>query len=353
MLDLGEDSRTRAPHDLRISFHHLQVCSHSRGKIRLVDDEEVRLSDPGASFSRHLVATGHVDHVNRVVRKLMGKVRCKIVSSGLDQEQLCAVLRSELFACQEVGRNILANCSMGTASGLDCPDSVRFKSLVLGQKLAVLSGKNIVCDHSHRLFVLERAAELQHQRRFAASNRATDPDREGPLVQIASLGSVRRVSGLKLARMIQMLMGVPMACVIMPFVLVAGLGLLVLVPMAILVAVAVVMVLLVLVAMTAMAVAALLAVVAMAVAAMVTLFSVVMVVLVLMVAVAVVVVQVGSSQVAAGLEAGAEATRLAASSAASSPGSPALPPDPPLRRFAMSAAEPLKLSKSILSEERA
>ena len=54
----------------------------------LLIDEQVALGDPGPPLARHLVAAGHVDHVDRVVDQLPAVLRRQVVPAALDEEQL-------------------------------------------------------------------------------------------------------------------------------------------------------------------------------------------------------------------------------------------------------------------------
>src|SRR4029077_13891921 len=68
-LDVGEYERALAAHFPRVALHHLERSADHRREVDLVDDQEVRLHDPGPAFPRDLVAGGDVDHVQRQIRE--------------------------------------------------------------------------------------------------------------------------------------------------------------------------------------------------------------------------------------------------------------------------------------------
>ena len=73
VLQLVNRNGLLAAHQQRILLHHLEAGADVRREVGLVDDEDVRLRDPGPVLARDLVAGGHVDHIDEDSRPAPAK----------------------------------------------------------------------------------------------------------------------------------------------------------------------------------------------------------------------------------------------------------------------------------------
>mmetsp|Transcript_5292 Transcript_5292/g.21003 ORF Transcript_5292/g.21003 Transcript_5292/m.21003 type:complete len:241 (+) Transcript_5292:2783-3505(+) len=227
MLHLSEDSWSLAAHDLGVSLHDLYACSYGLRQIGLVHDEQVALRDPRAAFPGNLVPASHVDDIDGVVGELPAEVRREVIASRLEQHQIGAVPDRGLFRRKEVGRDVVADGRVRASARLDRVDPLFGQRPILREELRVLSGENVVRDGHHAQLVSKALAEAEHERGLAAAYRASDADREGPLLEAPGSGAFPAVED---PRMLEMLVGVPVLVVM--GVLVASIAVLVLVRMA-------------------------------------------------------------------------------------------------------------------------
>lgn len=63
-LDHRKNRRTPLSHLGGIPLHNLQIRTHNLRQIDLVDDQQIRARDAGASLARHLVPARDIDHVD-------------------------------------------------------------------------------------------------------------------------------------------------------------------------------------------------------------------------------------------------------------------------------------------------
>jgi len=49
---------------VRVAIHHGEVGADERGEVGLVDDEQLGSRNAGTALAGHLVATGHVYHID-------------------------------------------------------------------------------------------------------------------------------------------------------------------------------------------------------------------------------------------------------------------------------------------------
>ena len=113
------------PRPPRVAFHHQQVGTDMRCEIDLVDHEQVRVGDAGASLARDLVALGDVDHEHEVVRERPAEGERQVVAPGLDEHDV-AVREAPLELCDrvEVHARVVANGGVGTGARLDAHDAL-------------------------------------------------------------------------------------------------------------------------------------------------------------------------------------------------------------------------------------
>jgi hypothetical protein len=85
VADLREEEGANAPHPLGVAGHDVEVGSHGRGQVGLVDDEEVALGEAGSTLAGDLVA------------------------SGFDEEEVGVELALEFLEGEEVGGDVVAD----------------------------------------------------------------------------------------------------------------------------------------------------------------------------------------------------------------------------------------------------
>mmetsp|Transcript_15517 Transcript_15517/g.30341 ORF Transcript_15517/g.30341 Transcript_15517/m.30341 type:complete len:255 (+) Transcript_15517:254-1018(+) len=183
----SEDRRSVVAHELRVAVHNRQVGSHCLCKVDLVDDEHIRLGDSRASFPRHLVAPGDVDHVDREIGKLSREIRGEVVSAALAEQQGRGRVEnlSHSLEGSDVTRHILADRSVRTPARLDGADALRGQDIVLREKLGVFFCEDIVRHHAQRYLISKIQAKLTHQRRLPGPHRPSNADGESPLFEIS------------------------------------------------------------------------------------------------------------------------------------------------------------------------
>ena len=85
-----------------------------------------------------------------------GRPTRQVVPATLNEQQLALKLRLQLFQRSQVGRDVLANSSMGTSSRLDGAYTVLLQRLITDEKLLVFTGENVVGDGSCGSVVLDK-----------------------------------------------------------------------------------------------------------------------------------------------------------------------------------------------------
>lgn len=142
---------------LSIPHLHSSACTKIHGvpgsggrRTHLVDDQEVRLRDTRSTFTRDLITARDVDHVDDIIgefSRIVGyegrwsaQASCwllagleptgQVVTTRLDKEHLRIEHRLKFLQGSQVRTDVLPDSSVGTASGLDGPDSFFGQSLV-------------------------------------------------------------------------------------------------------------------------------------------------------------------------------------------------------------------------------
>jgi hypothetical protein len=146
VFDLREHNRPFGAHGFGVARHHGKVGADGRGEVGLVDDQQIGLRDPRPALAGDFIAAGHVDDVNRKIRQFAAEMRRQIVASRFQEQKARVMLLHQMLQRQNVGRDILADRRMGTATGFDRLDSIRRQRLVANQEFAVLARENVVGD---------------------------------------------------------------------------------------------------------------------------------------------------------------------------------------------------------------
>src|SRR5262245_57367887 len=66
-LAICEQERLAAAHKVRIAFHDVEARTDVRREISLVDDQDVRLSNPWPVLARDLVTRSNVNDIDKIV----------------------------------------------------------------------------------------------------------------------------------------------------------------------------------------------------------------------------------------------------------------------------------------------
>src|SRR5215468_7056877 len=83
--EVREDERPVTAHSAAIPIHDAKIGFDIRSKINFIDDEEVRACDAWSALARNLVALGHIDHVDGVIRKFRTEGCGKVITTALDK----------------------------------------------------------------------------------------------------------------------------------------------------------------------------------------------------------------------------------------------------------------------------
>lgn len=185
VADLGEEEGTDAPHALRVAGHDVEVGSHGRGQVGLVDDKEVALGEAGSALAGDLVAPGDVDDLDGVIGEFAAVAGGEVVATGFDEEEVGVELALEFLEGEEVGGDVVADGGVGATTGLDGADAFGGKGAMADEELAVLAGEDVVGDGGEVHAFAESAAEFEHEGGLAGTDGAADADGEGPLGVVA------------------------------------------------------------------------------------------------------------------------------------------------------------------------
>ncbi len=170
------------PHAPGVPVHHLEAGTDQRGKVDLVDDQEIRAGDAGTALARDLLAGRDIDHVDREIRELGAEGRGQVVAAGLDQQQLEAgKAPPHLADGGEVDRGVLADRRMGAAARLDAHDTLGRQGAGPDQDLLILLGVDVVRHHRHVVALAQPLAERLAERGLAGADRAANSDPQGPM----------------------------------------------------------------------------------------------------------------------------------------------------------------------------
>ena len=218
VANLGEQERSPAPHLLGIAGHHVEIGPHRHREVGLVDHQQIALGDSGAALARDLVATRHVDDLNRVVGEFATETGGEIVATGLQQEQIRMELVVQILQGLKIGRDVFADGGMRTSAGFHGANAFADERLVADQEFTVLAGEDIIGDCCDTDSILQLQAQLEHQCGFATPDGAADPDGEGTALEIAVQ---RQFALIEMPGMIQVLVGMT---VFMTLIRAVGMG---------------------------------------------------------------------------------------------------------------------------------
>lgn len=185
MLDHSSNHRPTLSHLVGLSLHQVDICADCIRQIAFVDDQQITAGDAWTTFSGHLVPAGHINHIDDEIGQFSTVIRSKIVATALNQEQIRLELGMQALQGEEVGADVFTDGGVGTATGLDGDDAVGAQGAVLGEELGVLARKDVVGHGSDVVFLAQRQAQLQHQRRLPGPHGPADPNREGPVGEVS------------------------------------------------------------------------------------------------------------------------------------------------------------------------
>ncbi len=212
MFHLRENDWARTTHGLGIARHHIQIGANGHRQVGFVDDQQVGLSDPGTAFAGDLVATRHINDVNRIVGQFPAEVGRQIVAAGFEQQDFRMEQAVQFLQREQVRRNVLADGGMGTSAGFHGADSRGVQGLVADEEFTVLAGEDVVGDGGDVPVFAKTPAELEHQRGLAAADGAAHANGEGPPLEITIQ---RQLALVEMTRMVEVLVGVAAGSVMM------------------------------------------------------------------------------------------------------------------------------------------
>ena len=174
------------------SHHALQIDSHVRREIDLVDRPAGRTGARPAPLARNVVAAGDVDHEQPIVDQVERKSRGEIVAAAFDQDQIeCPETGLQLVGGLDVQRRILTDRGVRARAGLHCHARAPGRS---GRCACTRSASSLV---TRSLVITARIGaardeardELLQQRGLARADRPADADARGAGVAGAKWGS--------------------------------------------------------------------------------------------------------------------------------------------------------------------
>src|SRR5262249_36169604 len=113
--DLSKNRWAIASHLSGVAFHDAEVGAHERCEIGVVDQEKVGLRDPGAAFPRDLVATRHVDDVDREVGQLAAELSGEVVAPAFYEQEFRMKPAHQLIERIEILADVVSHSGVRTA----------------------------------------------------------------------------------------------------------------------------------------------------------------------------------------------------------------------------------------------
>ena len=204
VLYLGKNEGAGDANHVSVAFHDGEVGADAGGEVGFVDDEEVGLGDAGSALAGEFVAAADINYLDGEIGEFAAEAGGKVVAPGFDEQDLRLEQAVEFFQGHEIGGDVFANGSVGAAAGFDGADAGGFQGLVLGEKLAVFLGKNVIGNGGEAEGFAQPEAELEHEGGLAAADGAADADGEGAFFEVAV---TRQFAFVKVAGMGGVVMG--------------------------------------------------------------------------------------------------------------------------------------------------
>src|SRR5262245_4783459 len=176
-LEVREDEWSLTAHHPGVAGHDVEARADVRGKVDLVDHEEIRTGHARTAFTRDLVASGDVDDIDGSVHELGAEAGRQIVAARLEKHDLqIRVPFGQLVERVEVHRCVFPNGGVRASPRLHADDAIASQRLAADQKFHVLAREDIVGDDAEPVTVAHRLAEGIHERRLSGTDRSTDAD---------------------------------------------------------------------------------------------------------------------------------------------------------------------------------
>src|SRR6478735_291427 len=173
-LQVGEYERLRAAHLFGVAIHDLERGTNVRGQIDLVDNQEIALGDPGATFARDFVASSDVDHIHRQIRQLWAEGRCQVDAAAIDDHQIeSGELAIERGHGLEIDRCIFTDGRVRTAPGLDADDPIVRKRPAPQKKIRVFAGVDVIGHDGNLVALTQTLAQRIDQSRLPRADGPT------------------------------------------------------------------------------------------------------------------------------------------------------------------------------------
>ncbi|KAI6777083.1 hypothetical protein HG530_001028 [Fusarium avenaceum] len=126
--------------------------------------------DCRATLPRDLVAAAHVDNVDDEIGQFATVVRCEVVASGFNEQQIGVEFAVQVFQCCEVLGDIFSDRSVWAAASLNGADARRWKGLVAGEELCVFTGEDVVCHGGKGVFLSKGEGQSKHEGSLSGAN---------------------------------------------------------------------------------------------------------------------------------------------------------------------------------------
>ena len=172
ILQICKNKWTGATHAAGVTIHHLERRAHMRGKIDLIDDQQVGARDAGSTLARNLVAARHVDHVDGHIDQFRAEHGRQVIAAAFHEDQLeVGQFGFEIRDGLQVHRSVLADRRMRAPAGFDAANTLRRQRPLADQELRIFFRINIVCDDADAIAAGKFTAQAIDERSLAASHR--------------------------------------------------------------------------------------------------------------------------------------------------------------------------------------
>jgi len=198
VTDLGKNNRAVAAHGAGVALHDLEIGADGRGKVGLVDDQQIGLSNAGSALAGNLVAGGHVNDVDGIVGEFAAEMGGEVVPARFYEQHFSPEAAMEVFKRQQIRRNVFPNRCVRTASGFDGADAFGVQGMMTDKKFTVFASKDVIGNRGEADSIAQFLTKSEHEGGFATADRAADSDGERALGEVAGkwLVAFMKVAGV-------------------------------------------------------------------------------------------------------------------------------------------------------------
>jgi len=175
--EVGENKGMFPTRPSRVAIHYGKVGSDVWGEVNLVNHQEPRSHYARTTFSRYLIALGHIDYIYRSVNQFGTEGSCKIVAAALYDQNIEVVETSGQQAYGfKIDRGILADSGMWTSAGFDAYDPIGIEYSASREELRIFASVYIVSDNCDLIWTMHPATQPFNERCLARPDGTSDPD---------------------------------------------------------------------------------------------------------------------------------------------------------------------------------